>query len=82
MKANLSTNPTTGAATRNTEVTCAIQPGLTLLGFRDASRLAFRDKTSSPRQKPAEPKVKREHAHAAFSGLLALGTIAMLALGR
>jgi hypothetical protein len=82
MKANLSTNPTTGAAARASEVTGAIQPGLTLLGFRDASRLAFRDKNSSAKQKPTEPKVKPEHAHAAFSGLLALGTIAMLALGR
>ena len=81
MNANLSSNPTTGAATRTAEVTGAIQPGLTLLGFRDASRLAFRDKHSAEQQ-PAKPKVDSGRVHAAFTGILALGSIAMLAFGR
>ena len=82
MNANLSSNPTTGAATRNAAVTGAIQPGLTLLGFRDASRLAFRDKHSAAQQQPAKPKDDTGRVHAAFTGILALGSIAMLALGR
>ena len=82
MKANLSSKPNAGAATRSTEVTGAIPPGLTLLGFRDAARLAFRDKHSAEKQKPAKPKLDAGHVHAAFTGLVALGSLAMLALGR
>jgi hypothetical protein len=82
MNANLSSNPTTGAATSGHEVTGAIQPGLTLLGFRDASRLAFRDKHSADKQKQAKSRIEAGHVHAAFTGLVALGSIAMLALGR
>ena len=89
MNANPSFNPTNGEATRNAAVTGKIPPGLTLLGFRDASRLAFRDRHSQPAQQPAKPEaqpakadVKLEHVHAAISGLVALGSIALLALGR
>ena len=82
MNANHSSNPTTGAATRDAEVTGAIQPGLTLLGFRDASRLAFRDKHRADKQKPAKTKVDYGHVHAAFTGILALVSIATLAFGR
>ena len=82
MNANLSSNPTTGAATRDVEVTGAIPPGLTLLGFRDASRLAFRDKHSADKQKPAKSRIDSEHVHAAFTGILALGSIALLIFGR
>jgi len=82
MNANLSSNPTTGAATRDVEVTGAIPPGLTLLGFRDASRLAFRDKHIADKQKPAKSRFDSEHVHAAFTGILALGSIALLVFGR
>ena len=83
MNANRTFNlKATGEATRSTEVTGAIPPGLTLLGFRDGGRLRFRDKSQDQKQAPAKPRVKPEHAHAAYTGLLALGTIAMLALGR
>ena len=83
MNANRTFNPnTTGAATSSAEVTGAIPPGLTLLGFRDGWRSPLRDESRNPKQTPAKPKVKSEHVHAAFTGLFALGTIAMLALGR
>jgi hypothetical protein len=82
MNANRSFNPNaTGEATSSAEVTGTIPPGLTLLGFRDGSRLAFRDKSLAGK-KPATPKVNAGHVHAVFTGLLALGTIAMLAFGR
>ena len=79
MKANLSSNPTAGGAIRNAEIDRAIPPGLTLLGFRDASRLAFRDKHRADK---SAPKLDANHVHATISGLVALGSIAMLALGR
>ena len=83
MNANRTFTPNaTGAATGSAEVTGAIPPGLTLLGFRDGWRQPFRDESQDPKQTPAKPEVKSEHAHAAFAGLFALGTIAMLALGR
>ena len=82
MNANLSSNPNAGAANRGTEVTGAIPPGLTLLGFRDASRLAFRDKHSADKQKPAKSKLEAGHIRAAFNGLLAVASVAMLAFGR
>ena len=80
MKAKTSSNPSAGAATRGTEVTGRIPAGLTLLGFRDPSRLASRNRQPDGEQ-PAG-KVKPEHIHAAFTGLFAVGTIAMLVLGR
>ena len=83
MNANRTFTPkATGAATSSTEVTGTIPPGLTLLGFRDGWRQPFRDEAQDPKPTAEEPGVKAEHVHAAFTGLLALGTIAMLALGR
>jgi hypothetical protein len=81
MKAKISSTPSTGAAIRDAGVSGRIPVGLTLLGFRDASRLAaLRDKQPGGNQ-PGR-KLKPEHIHAAFTGLFAIGTIAMLALGR
>ena len=81
MTAKQTSNPEIGDANRTAEVAGRIPPGLTLMGFRDASRLAFRDKGS--RQASASGRnVRPKHIHAAFTGLIALGSIAMLVLGR
>ena len=51
MKAILSLHhPADGAAPRAPEVHGVMPPGLTLLGFRDGQRLAFRDAPLSDRQ--------------------------------
>jgi len=53
---------------------------LTLLGFRDGQRLAFRDAPLSDRE-PASTET-RAAAHRAFTALVAIGSIALLAFGR
>ena len=81
MKAILSLHhPEDGAATRAPEVRGVMPPGLTLLGFRDGQRLAFRDAPLSNRQ----PAAGETHAsaHRAFTALVAIGSIALLAFGR
>ena len=81
MKAILSLHhPADGAATRGPEVHGVMPPGLTLLGFRDGQRLAFRDAPLSDRQ-PASGEA-RAAAHRAFTALVAIGSIALLAFGR
>jgi hypothetical protein len=81
MKAILSLHhPNEGAATRAPEVHGVMPPGLTLLGFRDAQRLAFRDAPLTDRQ-PATGET-RAVAHRAFTALVAIGSIALLAFGR
>lgn len=81
MKAILSLHhPDNGAATRASEVRGVMPPGLTLLGFRDAQRLAFRDAPLTDRQ-PATGET-RAAAHRAFTALVAIGSIALLAFGR
>lgn len=69
-----------GAATRGSEVHGVMPPGLTLLGFRDGQRLAFRDAPFTDRQ-PATGET-RATAHRAFTALVAIGSIALLAFGR
>ena len=80
MSANLSSNPTTGEANRSAEVTGRIPPGLTLLAFRDASRLAFRDKTRDE-AKSTRSKMTAAKIHAGFTAVVALASIALLAFG-
>jgi hypothetical protein len=78
MSANQSFNPASGAANGSAAVTGKIPPGLTLLAFRDASRLAFRDKARDPANSTT-PKLTAEKIHAGFTALVALASIALLA---
>ena len=81
MKAILSPHhPDDGAAVGGPEVHGAMPPGLTLLGFRDGQRLAFRDAPLTDRQ----PAAGDAHAaaHRVFTALVAIGSIALLAFGR
>ena len=78
MSANQSFNPRTGAANVSAAVTGRIPPGLTLLAFRDASRLAFRDKARD-QANTAKPKLTADKIHAGFTALVALASIALLA---
>ena len=81
MKAILSLHhPADGAVARAPEVHGVMPPGLTLLGFRDGQRLAFRDAPLSDRQ-PASGEAHAA-AHRAFTALVAIGSIALLAFGR
>ena len=81
MKAILSLHhPDHGTAIRAPEVQGVMPPGLTLLGFRDGHRLAFRDAPLSDRE-PASTEI-RAAAHRAFTALVAIGSIALLAFGR
>ena len=81
MKAILSLHhPDDEAAIREPEAHGVMPPGLTLLGFRDGHRLAFRDAPLTDRQ----PATGEAHAaaHRAFTALVAIGSIALLAFGR
>jgi len=81
MKAILSsTPPDDGTATRVPRASGAMPPGLTLLGFRDGQRLAFRDEPLRDRQ--AGDDATAAGAHRAFTALVAIGSIALLAFGR
>jgi len=83
----------TGEATRGAVIAGAILPGAMLQGSRDGSsafdgsrsldglRPLFRDDAREA-DESGRPKESPGHVHAAFTGLLALGTIALLALGR
>lgn len=83
MKAILSLDhPEDGAATRAPRVSGVMPPGLTLLGFRDGERLAFRDQALADRQRPTKKGIDPAKAHGAFTALVAIGSIALLAFGR
>ena len=85
MKAILSLpHPGKSAANPAPQVNVALPPGLTLLGFRDADRLAFRDLPLQQRNEtPAAAKADRGAAvHGVFSALVAVASIALLAFGR
>lgn len=86
MNANHPTEPkTTGQAFRSANVAGVIPPGLTLLGFRDGHRLASHDQgrnDGNDNEANDSSGAGAGRVHAAFTGLLAIGTIALLALGR
>ena len=91
MKAVLSFNhPGNGAANRAPEVVGAMPPGLTLLGFCDGPELLRRDAQANAAEQrraqssagPGGAPVPVTRAHAAFSSLVAIGSIALLAFGR
>ena len=73
----------TGDVIRDAIVAGTILPAASLPGFRDGSRLAFRDEQHADQpDQSGQSKHLPGRVHAAFTGLLALGTIAILALGR
>jgi hypothetical protein len=90
MKAILSFNhPGNGAANRAPEVAGAMPPGITLLGFCDGPELLRRDaQANAAEQRSAQSSAgpgataPATRAHAAFSSLVAIGSIALLAFGR
>ena len=91
MKAILSFNPPgNGAANRAPAVVRAMPPGLTLLGFCDGTELLRRDAQAHAAEQrsaqssagPGGTPAPVTRAHAAFSSLVAIGSIALLAFGR